>query len=356
VGFGMLVSSLEDYRTGHINNYNAAVDTWTSSGLTTMSNYENTNNVVNVSMVFDNLDLSPKLPSTSTSESYITDSDERIQTYSQYVRFSTGAAMDLSNSCTKEDGCDVSALASFFLFVNGRNIYHGLVPAFSRVRTYGVKESHCNSGDFWDSMEQTCDSYSMISSICLKIKQTSSGPATWGVDNSYGGVGCGISSWEVASYERLRIYSSFDFPKMVYVPLSVRSVADPRVAFNNEMGPGSSSFGLTQGDKARTGVILLTIGGLMLFFLCGTVCKLMRLDKHHRYYEEVRAPVMVVAAAQPVVYYQQSQPGFVAPQPGYVAQPVYAAAPPVYPPQYQQPVYYQQGQGGQVPIAYAPTQ
>jgi len=335
VGFGMLVSSLTDYRAGHIENYNEAVEDWTSSGLTTLGNYQNTRNVVNVSMVFDTLPLSAQLPNKSTSETFIFDNDERVQSYSQFIRFETGAAMDLTNRCSQLTGCDVSPLASFKLLVNGQNIYHASVPAFTRVRTNGRRESSCDSGDFWDSIDNTCDAYSLIATICIKLQQ---GPTGWKVDNLNGGIGCGVTTWEAASYDRLRIYGTF--PTVVYVPLVVRSGKDPLVAFYGEMGPGASNFGLTQGAKARTGTILLVIGGLILFFLCGTCFKLMRLDKHHRYYEEVRAPGMVYAPVQPVVYYQ--------PQP-----PVVYGAPPTYPPGYQQPVYYQQGPTGQVPIPYA---
>jgi hypothetical protein len=329
VGFGMLISSLTDYRQDHINNYNAAVDVWTSSGLTSFGNFQNTKNVVNVSMVFDNLPISATLPNTSVAESYIFDDDDRIQTYSQFIKFTTGASMDLSNKCSQYNpwnGCDVSPVASFSLFVRGQNIYHASVPAFTRIRSFVGKETHCTSGDYWDSVSQACDAYSMISNICVKIKQTSSNPPTWAIDDSNGGPGCGLTTWEAGAYDRLRIYNPLDFPGQVYVTLTVRSAMDPRVAFYSEMGPASLTFGLTQGAKARTGATLLVIGGLILFFLCGTAFKLSRLDKHHRYYEEVRAPGMVYAPVQPVqpvVYYQQPQPAVV------------YAAPPTYPPAYQ---------------------
>jgi len=327
VGFGMLVSSLTDYRTVHIENYNSAVELW-SSGETVLSSYENTRLVSNVSMAFDNMPLtSSKLPNTSTPETYIFDDDLRVETYTQFVRFGSGSLMDFSGHCSQYNpwyGCDVTPLASFSLFVNGKNIYHASVPAFTRTRKYTPRESDCADGDFWDSISLNCDAYSVISTICVKIEQTAT---NWAVDYSYGGIGCGQNAWEAASYTRLRLYSTADFPRIVSVPLSVRSSRDPRVAFYNEMGIGATSFGMTQGAKARTGAVLLIIGSVILFFLCGAACKLARLDKHHRYYEEVRAPGMVVA--QPAVVYQQPA--------------VVYAAPPAYPPQYQQPGYQQPG-------------
>jgi hypothetical protein len=344
----MLISSLTDYRTGHINNFNAAVETWSSPVL---GAYKATTEVAGVRMVFDNLPLSSQLPNSSLYESYINDDDNRINTYPQYmIRFSTGALMDLSHRCSQFDpwwGCDVSPVASFSLFVNGQNISRISVPAFTRTRTYVSRESYCQSGDYWDSISNYCDSYSVISNICVKIMEKESG---WYLDNSYGGTGCGLNTWEPATYKRLYIYGSTDFPGTVYVNLELRSKMDPRVAFYAEMGAGSTTFGLTQGAKASTGTALFVIGALILFFLCGTAFKLMRLDKHHRYYEEVRAPGMVYAPVQPVqpvVYYQQPQPGVV------------YAAPPTYPPVYQQPVYYQQAPPGaqQIPVAYgAPHQ
>jgi len=265
VGFGMLVSSLTDYRTGHIDAYNTAIELWTTQGVDVYSNYENTRNVINISMVFDNF-LSAKLPNSSAPESYLWDDDDRVHTYTQFQRFGTGMTMDFTGHCSDGTpwwGCDVTPLAAFKLLVNGQNIYHANIPAFTRTQKHASRESNCESGDYWDSLSQTCDSYSMISSICVKIQQTATG---WVVDDSDGGIGCGMTTWNTAYYERLRIWSYLDFPKTVYVPLSVRSVRDPRVAFYSEMGVGATNFGLTQGAKARTGAALLIIGGIILFF------------------------------------------------------------------------------------------
>lgn len=343
-GFGLLISSLTDFRTGHIDNYNAAVTAWTTSDGINPSNYQILSAVMNVSMVFSYFPLTSTLLANSLSESYISDNDQRISSYSDYIRFMSPAVIDLSSRCSQYApwyGCDLTAYASFELFVGGKSVNYISVPAFTRSRKPVSQESQCDAGDYWDSFSSNCDTYSVISDICVKISQEALGG--WSVDNSFGGPGCGTYSWNAASYTRLRIESSFDFPTRQPVLLTVRSVKDPRVAFYGEMGPGSTNFGMTQGAKARTGIVLLIIGGIILFFLCGAAFKLMRLDKHHRHYEEVRAPVMIVTPTQPVVYYQQP--------PVVYATPAY---PPQYqhPGQYQQPGYYQQSPVAQVPVAY----
>jgi len=338
----MLVSSLTDTRTEHINNYNAAVETWTTGGTGVWSNYDNTRAAGNFNMSFPNLGINAQLGNLTTAESYIEDNDSRIREYSAYIRFYTGAAVDLSSRCSEFEpwnGCDVSTnLSTFSLYLNGQRIYGATIPAFTRTQTRAASKAHCSYGDFWNTMQQTCDAYSMISTICLKLRQTTGG---WSIDNTFSGPGCGLSTWQVAAYDRLWIQDPTDFPGMVYIPITVRSVLDPRVQFYGDVGTGAVSFGLTQGAKARAGVTLLCIGSLLLFCLCGTAFKLVRLDQKHRHYEEVRPAGMVYTqVAQPVVFQQQP----------------YAAAPPGY--YQQQPVYYQQGPppGQQVPIAYGPTQ
>jgi len=100
-----------------------------------------------------------------------------------------------------------------------------------------------------------------------KLKQTTAAGSGWAVDNSYGGQGCGETTFDVASYVPLRVYTSFDL-RSVAVPLSVRVVKDPRVAFYAEMGAGSTGFGMSQAQKAATGISLLSIGGVLVVCLC----------------------------------------------------------------------------------------
>lgn len=331
IGLGLIVSSFTDVRGDHINNYNAAVDTWVSPNV--YANYANTKQLSNMSMRFVNLAQSAQLANTTSSETYFHDNDERIRTYTEFIRFTTGFALDVTSRCSNGApwyGCDISNFLSFDLLSNGTLIRSFDVPAFSRTRVQS-RESACPDGSYWDSVSHNCDTYSIVTSICVKLSQNAAG---WEVDYGHGVPGCGQKSWNVAAFEHIRI-SPTSLPTVVYLDLTVRSALDPRVVFYWEMGIGATDFGLTRGAKFGVGITFLTLGSLVLLCCVGTCMRLLRLNKHHRTYDEVRTPHMVYA--QQPVYVQQ--PAVV------YAQPVYGQPyPPNQQPQYQQqPPYPQQG-------------
>jgi len=307
-----------------------------------------------LSLSFSQLPPQVQLMPNTLADPPLTDSDPTINKYGEYIRFENRVNLDMTSRCTSSGGCDKSNFASFFVNLDGSRLGTYSIPAFTVTSRSVSRGSDCNDGDFYDSFWNRCDSYYMIASICVKIRQTLTG---WTSDLSYGGAGCGISSWEPAAYNRLRVYTSRDLPTIISVPLAVRSVKDPRVAFFGVMGAGSSlNFGLTQGEKATIGTVLLVFGVLIILCLGGATCMLCHMNKTNRYEQVGETAVVVPVMAQQQVYVQPGQPVYqnVYQQPVYQQQPQYAPqgvyqqqpqyAPPYVPPPYgtqpqQQPGY-----------------
>jgi len=116
-----------------------------------------------------------------------------------------------------------------------------------------------NNGEYDDN--GVCHYFWVISEVCLKISGNNN---SWKLDNSYGGTGCYYSDgFSPESYSELpwtggQFFNQYvDFSKL---KITLRSSHDPFI-FAQFISNGSLNFGLTPGQQALIGIILLSIGG-----------------------------------------------------------------------------------------------
>lgn len=283
IGIVFLVKAGTDDRSGSVNAYNAAVNSWTGTGYNNFKSLPNDFSVyVTAPSNFYGLS-SPDVPAV--------ESGSGITTYNQRWRY-------LATANPMPAGMPVySSSSTTFLqnpIVVGTN--QSIIATDTGVPAVIVKTSTpCYSGDSYYQCSSRCNgqinySYSypssstckqwyVLSQMCFVVDTSPASLGSGGLPSRLdpAGPGCVPSSSSISSsiprynqgmapYGYTPMSSSPGYFSMASVPITIRGSGDPWVIAGRVTGGSITSFGLTTGQKVGVGIGLL-IAGLLLSLL-----------------------------------------------------------------------------------------
>jgi len=252
IGVAVLFSATHDTRGPLISQYNEAVANWTNTHRAQFAQISPN--------IYSTEHPNPLVLGANTQGDILADHDKKIHSYTPlkytYQLSSLVASKPWSSSNTSQFVVSVGSKASTV------SVTLVATPAV----TYGCTNPHgndcpecTNQGGVWDFVKQTCTTIEVLDGFCLKLANSS---GSWEKAADYGGYGCGAKNdWNTQSYVKVNPTKT---PTVTFSgTITVRSLYDPYV-YAAHLTDGSYNFGMTQADKAKTGVMLIIVGGVFI--------------------------------------------------------------------------------------------
>ena len=271
VGVGFVVASRTDFRAPKIAAYNQAVRDWNSTHLSPFSMQKvdfqvSGLNRTSMELVYLLRSLKDYARQGEFIASYESAPVFRFNNAFQIPRAQFGNRLVAVSLFVNSSGTVSEVTNSFNTFLTKRNDQSVSCSDSERERygSTGCRRRNCqnrNTAYEWDSSSDRCYHHVVAGTVCAPIDVSSGVVIISGTCHKH------YESTFVDMQDDL----SFDSSMLPgNIPLLVRSKYDPDVILSAITG-GSFSFGRTQADNRRDGVIMMAVGGVVTALIIGGV-------------------------------------------------------------------------------------